>query len=355
MNAGDEATIGMQLARQGVSRRAFLKYCATLASALALPPGAARVMADTLATKRRPSVIYMSYQECTGCLESLTRSFSPTLENLMFNLMSLDYDDTLQAAAGFQAEEAREAAMKANWGKYVMVVDGAIPGANDGYCTAAGKSALASIKETAQGAAAVVAVGTCAAFGGIPAAQPNPTGALQVSDIVTDRPVVNVPGCPPIAEVITGTLAYFLTFGKLPDLDHLKRPLAFYGNTIHDRCYRRPFYDQGKFAKSFDDEGARNGWCLYELGCKGPTTYNACATVKWNGATSFPIQSGHGCLGCSEPRFWDRGDFYKPLSAGLWRGGIGTALGAAAVAGAAVGAAAALNARRRQRKASEEK
>jgi len=141
-------------------------------------------------------------------------------------------------------------------------------------------------------------------------------------------------------------LLQYVTTGRVPDLDEHLRPKAFFGNTIHDRCYRRPFYDEGKFAKSFDDEGARNGWCLYELGCKGPTTYNACATVKWNGGTSFPIQSGHGCLGCSEPEFWDKGSFYAAQSASEWgkaghaspqktlelaagAGGLGAALGAA--------------------------
>ncbi|EQD63766.1 hydrogenase (NiFe) small subunit HydA, partial [mine drainage metagenome] len=136
--------------------------------------------------------------------------------------------------------------------------------------------------------------------------------------------------------------------------DAHRRPKVFYGNTIHDRCYRRPFYDKGLFAKTFDDTGARNGWCLYELGCKGPTTYNSCATMKWNGGTSFPIESGHGCLGCSEPQFWDRGDFYKPLSAGLWHGSIGEDLGIAAVAGVALGGAAALAARHRQDKTRSE-
>ena len=114
---------------------------------------------------------------------------------------------------------------------------------------------------------------------------------------------------------MAGTIAYLVTFDKLPDLDDLNRPKSFFGDTIHDRCYRRPFYDKGLFAKSFDDEGARQGWCLYEVGCKGPITHNACATLKWNGGVSFPIQSGHGCLGCSEPNFWDKGSFYTPLSA----------------------------------------
>jgi hydrogenase small subunit len=171
------------------------------------------------------------------------------------------------------------------------------------------------LEEAAAGAAAVIAVGSCASFGGIPKANPNPTGAVSVSDIVKDKPIVNIPGCPPIPVVMTGVLAHYLTFGSLPELDAKGRPKAFFGETIHDRCYRRPFYDQGKFAKTFDDEGARRGWCLFELGCKGPVTYNACATVKWNGGTSWPVESGHGCLGCSEPDFWDAGGFYRPLSA----------------------------------------
>ena len=134
------------------------------------------------------------------------------------------------------------------------------------------------LKEAAEGAAAIIAMGSCAAFGGIPKANPNPTGAVSVSDIIKDKPIVNIPGCPPIPAVITGVLAHYLTFGTLPELDDKGRPKAFYGETIHDRCYRRPFYDQGKFAKTFDDEGARQGWCLFELGCKGPITHNACAT-----------------------------------------------------------------------------
>lgn len=151
--------------------------------------------------------------------------------------------------------------------------------------------------------------------------------------------------------MITGVLAQYLTFGTLPELDDLGRPKAFYGQTIHDRCYRRPFYEKGQFAETFDDEGARKGWCLFRLGCKGPTTYNACATLKWNAGTSFPIESGHGCLGCSEPNFWDKGGFYESLSVTQW--GSPANLGAAALAGAAIGAGSAMLARRQQKKARE--
>ncbi|MEJ2058993.1 MAG: hydrogenase small subunit [Gammaproteobacteria bacterium] len=349
----NEKTLGEHLSEYGVSRRTFLKFCAAMSSVLALPPTRAAEMADMLSTKPRQSVIYLSFQECTGCLESLTRSFSPTIQSLLFDVISLDYNDTLMAAAGEQAEQAREQAMEKNKGKYLVVVDGSIPTGDGGvYHTAAGHTALDTLHRVAKDAAALVAVGNCASFSGIAGAKPNPTGAKALMDIITDKPVINVPGCPPIPEVMAGTLAYVVTFGKLPELDNLKRPLTFFGNTIHDRCYRRPFYDQGKFAKTFDDEGARAGWCLYELGCKGPTTYNSCATTKWNGGVSFPIQSGHGCLGCSEPNFWDAGGFYNPLSTGHWGTAEGIAL--AAAGGVAVGAAAAALARARQKKFTEE-
>ena len=164
------------------------------------------------------------------------------------------------------------------------------------------------------------------------AARPNPTQAVPIDKVIHDKPIIKVPGCPPIPTVMTAVLAQFLTFGTIPDLDKHGRPLAFFGNTIHDRCYRRPFYEQGKFADTFDDEGAKAGWCLYKLGCKGPITYNACATVKWNSGTSFPIESGHPCLGCSEPRFWDAGGFYNALSVPL--GDPADVLLAAGVAGA---------------------
>jgi hydrogenase small subunit len=354
MNEHD--TLGERLRRQGVSRRAFLKFCAAMASLMALPPGAAAAIAETLVRTRRPSVIWLSFQECTGCTESLTRSHSPSLENMIFDMISLDYHHTLQAASGFGAEKSREDAMKDNYGKYLLLVDGSIPlGEGGAYSTIAGRSNLDLLQEVAKGAAAIVAVGTCASFGGIPEAKPNPTGAVPVSHIVKDKPIINISGCPPIPVVITGVLAHYLTFGELPARDHLGRPKAFYGETIHDRCYRRPFYEQGKFAKTFDDEGARNGWCLFELGCKGPTTHNACATVKWNGGVSFPIESGHGCIGCSEPHFWDAGSFYAPLSTPSAKVSTLAAGAAAAGAAAAVGLSALDRANRHRAQDAHEK
>jgi hydrogenase small subunit len=306
---------------------------------MALPPSMVPAVAAALDKAGRPSVIWLSFQECTGCTESLTRSHSPTLESLIFDHISLDYHHTLQVASGHAAEKAREDAMHANDGKYLVVVDGSIPLGNPGYSTTAGFSNLQTLEETVAGAAAVIAVGTCAAFGGLPKAEPNPTGAVSVRDIVHDKPVINVSGCPPIPMVITGVLAHYLTFGTIPELDQYGRPMNFYGTSIHDRCYRRPFYDKGLFADTFDDEGAKKGWCLYKLGCKGPMTYNACATAKWNEGTSWPVESGHGCLGCSEPDFWDAGGFYNALSVPV--GEVSRSVGYAAAAGLAVGAVAA--------------
>lgn len=345
------ATLGDSLARRGISRRAFLKFGAYLSSILALDSSAISSVARALAQARRRSVIWLSFQECTGCTESLTRSHSPNLEDLIFDFISLDYHHTLQAVSGEAAERARHEAMQAQPDEYIVVVDGSVPVKDGGvYSTIAGLTNLQMLEQTIERAFAVVAVGTCATFGGLPQAAPNPTGAVAISELVGNKPLVNISGCPPIPVVITGVLAHILTFGALPELDALLRPKAFFGETIHDRCYRRGFYEAGQFAKSFDDQAAREGHCLYYVGCKGPVTYNACATLKWNRGASFPIQSGHGCFSCSEPNFWDQeGGLYAPLSAGRWSSGA-QALSAVA-AGVAAGAGAAALGRKRQQEA----
>lgn len=303
----------------GVSRRGFLKFCAITSSLLALPAGSAAILARALTVAPRLPVVWLSFQECTGCTESLTRSSAPSIERLLFELISLDYHHTLQAAAGDAAEQARESVMKTYAGKFLLVVDGTIPTALQGACsTIAGVDNLSLLARCAEAAEAVLAVGSCAAFGGLPAAAPNPTGAMSVGELMQQgriprRPLVNLPGCPPIPEVMSAVLAHRVAFGRFPELDALGRPLAFYGETVHDRCSRRGHYEAGRFAGTFDDAGARAGWCLLELGCKGPLTHNACSSVRWNGVSN-PVESGHPCIGCSEPGFWDRGSFYAPIA-----------------------------------------
>ena len=349
-------TIYDHLAKKGVSRRNFLKISGAIAGAVGLHvnplPGskglpanikranlkATHRVAQALKTKQRLPVIWLEFQDCAGCSEALTRTHSPTLVDLVLNDITIEYHETLFAAAGAQAEANKQSAMKKYQGKYILVVEGSIPtGLNGNYCTIGGRSALDILNEAAAGAMAVVATGNCATFGGIPRANPNPTTARGVMDIIKDKPVINVPGCPAIPEAFTGTLLQVLLFG-IPEMDNLHRPKAFYADTIHDRCLRRPFYEAGKFANSFDDAGAHQGFCLYKLGCKGPTTYNACATIKWDAGLSFPVQSGHPCLGCSEPNFWDGGGFYQGQSAPLDRPTL-TAIGAGVAAGAVAGVA----------------
>ena len=209
------------------------------------------------------------------------------------------------------------------------------------------------LRHVAKDAKAIVSWGSCASWGCVQAAKPNPTRATPVHKVITDKPIIKVPGCPPIAEVMTGVVTYILTFDRLPDLDAQGRPKMFYSQRVHDKCYRRPHFDAGQFVEHFDDEGARKGYCLYKVGCKGPTTYNACSAVRWNEGLSFPIQSGHGCIGCSEDDFWDKGSFYDHLTTikapGLSGLGVeGTAdrigLTALGVAGAALAAHAAVSA-----------
>lgn len=344
------------LKSRGVSRRDFLKMSVLLTGTLGLDYSQVGKVRQALETKRRAPVIWLEFQDCAGCSEAITRSQNPTLTNLVLNDITIEYHETLMAAAGFQAEGAKEAAMEEYKGEYILVVEGSLPLGNKGYCTIAGKAADDILHEVAADAFAVVAVGNCAAFGGLPHASPNPTDAYGVMQLVTDKPVINIPGCPPIPEAMTNTIAHILVLGSLPELDALNRPKAFYAQTVHDRCVRRGFYDAGKFASSFGDEGYRKGYCLYKLGCKGPTTYNACASLKWNEGTSWPVEAGHPCLGCSEPNFWDNGGMYQGQSAALQKPNTLTAAGAVA-AGAVVGAAAAaLNAstKKRAAKAHEE-
>ena len=308
-------TIYEQMVSRGVDRRDFLKFCAWMGAYLGLEHSATAQIAHAIETKRRLPVVWMHFQECTCCSESFLRSSHPIVADILLDKVSLDYTETLQAAAGFQAEEILRETITKYKGEYLLLIEGSIPlGADGAYCVIGGKSALDTVREVAAGAKAIIAWGNCASAGCVQAANPNPTQAMPVSAILKDKTVINVQGCPPIAEVMAGVLVHVLTFDRLPQLDSLGRPKAFYSRRVHDTCVRRANYDAGLFVESFDDENARQGYCLYKVGCKGPTTYNSCATMRWNNGTSYPIQSGHGCIGCSEAKFWDNGPFYQRLT-----------------------------------------
>lgn len=300
---------------RGVSRRDFMKFCSVMTATLALPVTMMGKVAEAIEGDNRPPVIWVEFQGCTGDSEAFLRANQPTATEIILDYLSVDYHETIMAAAGHQAEAAKKNTMEKYKGKYIAVVEGSIPTAEGGiYCTIAGNSALNIAQEVCGNAAATIAVGSCASFGGVPAAAPNPTGAISVSEAVPGATVMNLPGCPLNATNLTASVVHFLTFGKLPATDSLGRPKFAYGKRIHDNCERRAHFDAGQYAEGFGDAGHRQGWCLYKLGCKGPETFHNCPTARYNEGTSWPVQAGHGCIGCSEPQFWDTmTPFYKRL------------------------------------------
>jgi hydrogenase small subunit len=350
------------LEKRGVSRRDFVKFCGEMGVMLGLGMTAGPSIAKALQAVKRPSVIWLQLQECTGCVESVLRTADPTIGDLLLDVVSLDYNHTLMAGAGDAVERAKKSAMDANRGKYILVVTGSIP-MNEGgiYTTIGGRTAHDVLVEAADGAVAILAVGACAHFGSVQSARPNPTGAVGVRDVIKNKPIVNIAGCPPIGDAVTATVVHYLTYGRLPAVDGEGRPLFAYGKRIHDQCSRRAHFDAGQFVEAFDDESARKGWCLYSVGCKGPATYSPCPIFMWNTRTSWPIGAGHPCIGCTEPHFWDTmTPFYGRLPN---VGGfpveqrvdtIGAALAVGAAAGVAAHAAATVFTQIRRRRATNQ-
>lgn len=291
----------------GVSRRDFLQYCTAISATLALPAAYAPKIADALENEdKRPSVVWLEFQSCSGDSEALLRSGRPKVGDLILDFISLDYNEVVMAASGHLAEEAKETAMQQNAGKYILVIEGAVPTEDDGvYCCVGGDTALNHLKKAAAGAAAVISVGNCASFGGIPAGHPNPTGAKGVADVLSGKPIVNIPGCPANADNITAMIVHYILFGTLPALDKFLRPKFAFGKRIHDNCERRGHFDAGQYTEKWGDDGHRQGWCLYKMGCKGPETFHNCPTIRFNDGISWPVMAGHGCVGCAEPGFVD--------------------------------------------------
>lgn len=306
------------LARSGVSRREFLGFCSAMAATLALPASYGAKIAEALENPaKKPTVVWLEMQACTGDTESLLRASKPKVGELVLDIISYDYHETIMAPAGKAAEKSLTDVVKNLKGKYIAIVEGSIPMAEDGiYCCIGGRTALDIAREVCGNAAATIAVGNCAWDGGLPAANPNPTGAVGVKKAVPNATVINLPGCPMNVENLTAVIVHYLTFNALPATDNMGRPLFAYGKRIHDNCERRAHFDAGQFVRTWGDEGHRQGWCLYEMGCKGPETYHNCPTVRWNEGTSWPVQSGHPCIGCAAPHFWDAmggGGIYRRL------------------------------------------
>ncbi len=313
----------------GFSRRDFMKWAGAITAMLSLPSSFTPLMADAIKVADRLPIIWLHMAECTGCTESLLRSANPSIDSLIFDHISLEYQETIMTAAGWQAEENLENSIKKYKGRYILMVEGGIPSADtEHYLTIGGhgKTGKATAQEASENAAVIFAIGTCSAFGGVQAASPNPSNAIALSE-VTNKTVINVPGCPPSEKNIVGTLMHYLLYGTLPALDVYNRPKWAYRLRIHDLCERRGHFDAGEFVEQFGDEGAKDGYCLYKVGCKGPYTFNNCSKQKFNQGTSWPVQAGFGCMGCSEPDFWDTmGTVNEPLSDKLYNttfGGMG--------------------------------
>lgn len=319
--AREKAEVKEILQNNGVSRRDFMKWVAAMTATMALPASFIPLTARAAELSGRIPVVWLHMAECTGCSESLLRSDAPSIDSLIFDYISLEYHETVMAASGWQAEENAHNAMKTYKDNYILMVEGGIPsGSSEFYLTigANGQTGAESARQVAKNAKAIFAIGTCASFGGVQAANPNPTSAMPLSKI-TNKPVINVPGCPPSEKNIVGSLLHFILFGTLPPTDAYNRPAWAYGTRIHDLCERRGHFDAGEFVQSFGDEGAKNGYCLYKVGCKGPYTFNNCSRLGFNQHTSWPIKAGHGCIGCSEPNFWDTmSPFEEPLANKLY-------------------------------------
>lgn len=304
-----------KLESKGVSRRDFMKFCTLLTATMGLSASFVPRVAEVFAApKQRPPVIWLHFGECTGCSEGMLRTIYPYVDELVLEILSVEYHETIMAAAGQQAEDQLHAALKKNAGKFICVVEGSIPTKfNGGYGKIAGRSFLDIAKEVVPQAAATICIGSCASWGGIPAAKPNPGGYKGVGAALNVK-TINIPGCPSNPINLVGTIVNYLLLGKLPDLDEKGRPVFAYGQTIHDQCPRRSHFENEEFVEQFGSEEAALGYCLYKMGCRGPETYNNCPIVKFNDGTSFPIQAGHPCIGCSEPDFWDKmTPFYEEM------------------------------------------
>lgn len=316
-----------ELPRGALSRRGFLKFCGLMAATLALPRRYIETVSTALATASRLPVVWLEFQDCTGDTESFLRAAphvspldtgvtSPGIVDLLLDFISVDYHETLMVPAGANSEKSLTDTLQNKAGQYLAIVEGALPTAENGvYCTIRGRTALSIAQQVLPGARAVIALGSCATDGGLPAATPNLTGAVGVRTAVPGLAnFIALPGCPSNVVNLAATIVHLITFNTLPPRESDGRPYFAYGQEIHEHCERHDFYERDQFVQAWGDQGHRNGWCLFHMGCKGPATDSNCPTVKWNDGTCWPIGAGHGCIGCVSPHFWDQmTPFYKEL------------------------------------------
>lgn len=301
-----------------MTRRDFLKIAsaslALLGLSQALTPQVAKALEESLG---KTAVVWLEGQDCCGCSESFLNSLEPLATSILLDSISLRYHETVMAASGDQAEEALARTIKE--GGYLLVIEGSIPMVEDGfYCTIGGKPFKDIVRETASKAAAIIPVGACASFGGIP--RSGPTDAVgylfrgtkkhhYFDDVTAGKPVINLPTCPLHPERLVAVIVHYLTFSTVPPLDHFNRPLAFYSALQHDNCERRGHFDAGRFMTDWGDPAQRE-WCLYLKGCRGPYARQDCWKRLWNSRSSYCIKANAPCSACSEPEFYES---FSPL------------------------------------------
>lgn len=283
--------------------REFNRWVSMITATMNLHPGFEEVVKQGVTNLNKIPIIWLELSDCTGNSEGFIKSSHPKIDDLILKYISLDYHELLMAASGDQSETALDNIIKYDTGKYVLIVEGAVPLGLDGKFLRIGpkgETGADLLQRVAKHAAAVVAVGSCAYDGGVVAAAPNPTGAVGVAEALGRSDIINLPGCPVNPINIVGTLLHFIMFDEFPKLDSKNRPEWAYSFLVHDNCERRGHFDLGEFVMEWGDEGAKKGWCLFQMGCKGPYAELNCSMVKFNEGTSWPVQAGHGCFGCGQ-------------------------------------------------------
>lgn len=314
----EQMLLDEQQKKTGVSRRSFLKTVTGTAAGIGISQifNPALVKAMTEALKTHP-VLWIQGQGCTGCSVSLLNSVDPSIADVLLKIISLQFHPTVMASEGKTAMENLYKIANEYKGKFSLAVEGAIPVAADGKYCVIGEidhkeiTMVDLIKDLGAKAGSVLSIGTCASYGGIPAAEGNITGATSVMDFFKmygiKTPTVNIPGCPPHPDWIVGSIAHLLTKG-VPKLDDSGRPVVFYGENIHDNCSHLTEYDAGEMSEKLSDAKG----CRIDLGCKGPDTYADCYKRKWNSGMNWCVDNSV-CIGCVEPGFPDgTSPFYEP-------------------------------------------
>jgi quinone-reactive Ni/Fe-hydrogenase small subunit len=308
-NGMDESNLEAALKMVDIGKDEVNSWVSMVTASMKLNPAFEPLVQTGVKTLNKVPIVWLELSDCSGNSEAFIKSSNPALEDLIFDYISLDYHELLMSASGDQSETVLEQIITQHQNEFVLIVEGAVPLGLDGKYLRIGpkgETGIELLQRCAKNAALVIAVGSCAFDGGVVSAYPNPTQAVGVADALKREDIINIPGCPTNPINIVGTLLSYLMFEELPQLDASNRPLWAYEQRVHDNCERRGHYELGEFVKHWGDEGAKKGWCLFEMGCKGPFTNVNCPTMKFNLSTSWPVQAGHGCMGCTEKGFFDK-------------------------------------------------